>query len=54
MWRNVRTAALNAMLQLLVIYRFNSLECNRITFNNQRGKKKNNNNNNLKNKTKSH
>ena len=54
MWRNVRAAALNAMLQLLIIYRFNSLECNRITFNNQRGKKKNNNNNNLKNKTKSH
>ena len=32
---------------------FNSLERNRITFNNQREKKKNNNNN-LKNKTKSH
>ena len=33
---------------------FNSLERNRITFNNQRGKNKNknNNNNNLKNKTK--
>ena len=40
MWHNVRAAALNAMLQLLIIYRFNSLECNRITFNNQRGKKK--------------
>ena len=25
MWRNVRAAALNAMLQLLIIYRFNSL-----------------------------